>query len=220
MTSPSIPTITVEIVSDAICPWCWIGKRRLEGAAAILDGKVAIETAWKPFELNPDMPKGGVERQAYRLRNFGSLDFSAQLDARVAEAGRSVGLDFRHDLMKWTPNTFDCHRLIWLAGCEGRQDEVVEGLFQAYFHDGRNIGDPGIMADVAEAAGSKRAEVEAFLASNAGADEVTRELAMKRAMGIEGVPTFFVNGTPLVSGAAPSELLARAIGEAAAQTVA
>ena len=220
MTAEPVPTVTVEIISDAICPWCWIGKRRLEGAAAILSGKIAISTVWKPFELNPDMPKGGAERRTYRLRKFGSLEFSAQLDARVAAAGRSVGLDFRHDLMTWTPNTFDCHRLIWLAGRAGKQDDVVEGLFQAYFRQGRNIGDFAVMADVAQAAGLNRAEAKAFLAANEGADEVARELARARAMGIEGVPTFLINGTPLVSGAVPSELLVRAISEAAAEAAA
>ncbi len=104
MTTTDRPPVTVEIISDAICPWCWIGKRNLERAALTLrESGIAFQTVWRPFELNPDMPKGGVERAAYRLRKFGSLDFSAQLDARVAEVGRAAGLNFRHDLMQWTP---------------------------------------------------------------------------------------------------------------------
>ncbi len=215
-----LPSVTVNIISDAICPWCWIGKRRLEGAAALLASKAVIEAVWKPFELNPDMPREGVERRAYRMKKFGSLDVSAQLDARVAEAGRSAGLTFRHDLMRWTPNTLDCHRLIRFAGQAGRQDAVVEGLFQAYFAQGLNIGDAGVMADIAAAAGLDRTQAEALLASGEGAEDVARELAHARQMGISSVPTFVVDREPLVSGAAPSELLAAEIMEALARRTA
>ncbi|NJM36288.1 MAG: DsbA family oxidoreductase [Rhodomicrobium sp.] len=160
---------------------------------------------WKPFELNPDMPKEGLPRKVYRERKFGSLDYSAPADARVAEAGRSAGLEFRHGLMEWTPNTFDCHRLIRFAGSHGKQDAVVEGLFRAYFHEGRNTGDHAVMADIAAAAGLDRAEVARFLASGEMAGEIARELAEARAMGINGVPAFLVGGEPVMSGAAPSE---------------
>ena len=215
MTENPLPNMTVEVVSDAVCPWCWIGKRHLEKATDALSGRVAVQTVWRPFELNQDMPKGGMERSAYRLRKFGSLDFSAQLDARVAEAGRAAGLDFRHDLMKWTPNTIDCHRLIWFAGREGKQEQVVEGLFQAYFHEGRNIGDLAMMTDIAEKAGLDRARVEKLLESDEGQDEVMRELAKARHLGISGVPTFLIGGEPVISGAAPPETLAQAIASAA-----
>lgn len=208
-------TVTVEIVSDAICPWCWIGKRNLESAAGLLGDQVAIETVWKPFELNPDMPQGGVERSEYRRRKFGSLEVSGRLDAQVAEKGRAAGLNFRHDLMEWTPNTIDCHRLIRFAGNEGRQDALVEALFQAYFAEGRNIGDHGVMADIAEGAGLDRSRVEAMLESGEGADDVHEELIRARQMGISGVPTFMIGGQPICSGAAPPEMLAHAIAEAA-----
>lgn len=214
MANPSA-SVTVEIISDAICPWCWIGKRHLERAAEELAAdEIALHAVWRPFELNPDMPKDGVERSAYRLRKFGSLEFSSYLDAEVAEKGRAAGLTFRHDLMNWTPNTIDCHRLIWFAGENGAQDAVVEGLFQAYFSEGRNIGDWKIMRDIAEAAGLDRAEVEHMLASGLGGEKVAAELARARQLGISGVPTFVIDGEPIVSGAAPAEMLARAIGEA------
>lgn len=209
------PTVTVEVVSDAICPWCWIGKRNLEIAADQLGGHPAVDVVWKPFELNPDMPAGGVERKTYRRQKFGSLDFSNHLDAQVAEKGRAAGLTFRHDLMGWTPNTVDCHRLIRFAGEQGRQNEVVEGLFQAYFNQGRNIGDPAVMADIAEAAGLDRQKVLAMLESGEGREAVEAELAEARARGISGVPTYMIGGVPVMSGAAPPELLARAIAEAA-----
>jgi predicted DsbA family dithiol-disulfide isomerase len=211
-------SVRVEVVSDAICPWCWIGKRHLERAAERLAGEIRVETVWKPFELNQDMPKGGMERSAYRLRKFGSLDFSAQLDAQVAEAGRAAGLDFRHDLMKWTPNTIDCHRLIWYAGQIDKQDAFVEDLFQAYFSEGRNIGDPIVLMDIAEKQGLERSRVEALLAGDEGTKEVERELGRARSLGISGVPTFLMGGSPAVSGAAPSEMLAQAIAEMAAET--
>jgi predicted DsbA family dithiol-disulfide isomerase len=215
MTASNPPSVTVEIISDAICPWCWIGKHHLETAAARLADKVAIIQRWKPFELNPDMPKAGVDRSLYRTRKFGSLDYSAQLDARVAAAGKAAGLEFRHDLMRWTPNTFDCHRLIWFAGREGHQVELVEGLFRAYFMDGRNVGDAAVMAEVAAAAGLERGRVEAFLAGEEGRTEVAEELAHGRRLGVNGVPTFVIAGVPVVSGAVPPELLVRAITQAA-----
>jgi predicted DsbA family dithiol-disulfide isomerase len=204
-------TVTVEIVSDAVCPWCWIGKRRLEAAETILRDRYAIVSVWKPFELNPDLPPEGLARDDYRKLKFGSLDYSRGLDRQVAEAGDAVGLEFRHDLMKWTPNTLECHRLIWLAGREGKQDDLVEYLFRAYFHDGRNIGERSVMLDAAEAAGIDRSEAERFLDSDEGRAEVMRELERARQSGISGVPTFMVNGQPVISGAVPHDSLARAI---------
>lgn len=204
-------TVTVEIVSDAICPWCWIGKRHLEAAAAEVSDRVKVETVWKPFELNPEMPAGGVSRPAYRQQKFGSLEFSAHLDKQVAEAGSNAGLTFRHDLMTWTPNTVDCHKLIAFAGREGRQDALVEALFEAYFNRGLNIGDHEVMLDIAETVGIGRAAAEAFLASDEGREETLRDLAHARQTGISGVPTFVINGTPAVTGAAPPDLIARAL---------
>lgn len=208
--------VTVEIVSDAVCPWCWIGKRHFERAAELLAGTVAVTPVWKPFELNPGMPKEGVERQAYRIAKFGSLDYSEQLDARVRERGREAGLEFRHDLMRRTPNSFDCHRLARFALAAGRQADVVEGLFRAYFREGRDIGDPAVLADVAEAARIDRAAALAMLSGDEHATDVARELAEARRMGISGVPTFVIGGVAVISGAAAPEMLARAIAERAA----
>src|SRR5688572_28737601 len=118
----SLPSLDIEVVSDAICPWCWIGKRQLEHARALLEGPLALKIVWRPFELNPGMPKDGVPRRVYRQAKFGSLDYSDRLGARVDEAGRAAGLEFRSDRIGWTPNTFDVHRLIWLAGEKGVQE--------------------------------------------------------------------------------------------------
>lgn len=126
-------TLAIEVISDAICPWCWIAKRRLDSAIAAIAPDV---------KLNPEMPKGGVDRRAYRSAKFGSWQHSRALDAQVAAAGRLEGLVFNHDKMERTPNTVDAHRLILLAGQQGKQDVVVEGLFAAYFDEGRDVGDP------------------------------------------------------------------------------
>jgi predicted DsbA family dithiol-disulfide isomerase len=202
------PILTIEVISDAICPWCWIGKRQIERATALLEGKLALDIRWKPFELNPGMPKEGVPRRVYRHAKFGSLDYSDKLDARVAEAGRMVGLEFHYEKMNWTPNTFDAHRLIWLAGQKGKQEQVVESLFTAYFQEGRNIGDMAVLVEVGEAAGIDGGKVTKVLSSGMGAAEVREEIERAADIGIDSVPTIVVDGVPLVSGAAPADQLA------------
>ena len=132
-------TLAIDVISDAICPWCWVAKRRLDSAIAALAPAVTATVTWRPFELNPEMPKAGVDRRAYRSAKFGSWQHSQALDAQVAAAGRSEGLAFNHDKMERTPNTVDAHRLIRLAGQQGKQDVVVEGLFAAYFNEGRAL---------------------------------------------------------------------------------
>src|SRR5262249_46525103 len=146
------------------CPWCFIGKRRLEKA---LDGRPAM-VRWHPFELNPDMPREGIDRKSYRIRKFGSWERSQELDAQVAAAGQGEGIAFNFDKMLRTPNTLDAHRVIGLAGERGMQDTVVEALFQAYFAGGRDLSDWGTLADVAAGAGLDRAEVDELLASGEG----------------------------------------------------
>src|SRR5712664_3227274 len=141
-------TLAIEVISDAICPWCWVAKRRLDRAIAAISPDVTASVTWRPFELNPEMPKAGVDRRAYRSAKFGSWQHSQALDAQVAAAGRSEGLVFNHDKMERTPNTVDAHRLIRLAGQQGNQDSAVAWPFAAYFPDGRDIGHPTGRADV------------------------------------------------------------------------
>ena len=208
----------IDVVSDAICPWCWIGKRHLEGALARLaeEGE-RFEAHWRPFQLNPDMPPEGVERAAYRAAKFGSIERSRELDAQVAAAGAAVGLEFLFDRQRRTPNTVDAHRLIRHAGAAGgpaMQDAVVEALFRAYFHAGRDIGDRAVLAEAASGAGLDGAA--AFLASGEGAAEVREEDAGFRRLGISGVPTFALAGHVLFSGAVPAERMADAFRRALA----
>lgn len=214
-TTTGSPNLTIEVISDAICPWCWIGKRRLDRAIAALAPEIGATVTWRPFELNPEMPKAGLDRRAYRSSKFGSWEHSQALDAQVAATAKADGLDFRHDRMERTPNTIDAHRLIWLAGREGKQDAVVEGLFSAYFHEGRDVGASEVLVEVGSAAGLDRALVSAMLASGEGLNEVAVEVARAARLRVSGVPTVVVNGRPLFSGAIRSELIESHLREAA-----
>lgn len=129
--------LAVDVISDVVCPWCYVGKRRLEKAIAALDRQVKVR--WLPFQLNPTMPKEGISRREYRTRKFGSWERSLELDAQVAAAGKAEGIHFAFERIERTPNTLDAHRLIWLADQQGVQDAVVEALFRAYFTEGRDI---------------------------------------------------------------------------------
>jgi predicted DsbA family dithiol-disulfide isomerase len=203
----------IDIVSDAICPWCWVGKRNLEGALAMLAAEgERFEIHWRPFQLNPDMPPEGVERASYRAAKFGSIERSQEADARVAAAGHAAGLEFRHALMLRTPNTIDAHRLIRFAGERGMaaQDAVVEALFQGYFQHGRDIGSRAVLAAIAGEAGLDAAEAAGFLATEAGAPEVRQEDAGFRRAGLSGVPTFALEGHVVFSGAMPPAQMAEA----------
>src|SRR4051794_28036762 len=160
--------LTIDVISDVICPWCFIGKRRLEKAL----GNLAAYVRWHPFQLNPDMPREGIDRKSYRIRKFGSWERSQELDAQVAAAGRGEGIAFNFDKKARTPNTSDAHRIIRLAGERGVQDAVVEALFLGYFTDGRNLSDRATLAEVAAGAGLDRAEVDEQLAGDAELDAV------------------------------------------------
>jgi predicted DsbA family dithiol-disulfide isomerase len=203
----------IDVISDAICPWCYIGKRHLERALAILaeDGLV-FSVGWLPFQLNPDMPEEGVARQEYRIAKFGSAERSRELDARITEAGAVVGLGMRLDLQQRTPNTVAAHRTIRFAGKHGVQDAVAEALFAAYFIEGVDIGDPAALAEIAGAAGLPG--VATMLASEEGRAEVLAEDAMARNAGINGVPSFVMRNHVLFSGAMPGENMAEAFAKA------
>ena len=202
----------IDIVSDAICPWCYIGKRQLERALAMLAPEgLHFSVHWNPFQLNPDMPKEGRDRAAYRATKFGSAEKARQIDERVGGAAAAVGLAFRQDLMLRTPNTLDAHCLIWLAGKEGVQDTVVEALFAAYFSQGRDIGETPVLADVAAEAGMNREAVAEFLAGDVAVQEMLTADRSAREAGVNGVPSFFLDGYGMFSGAMPAETMADAL---------
>jgi len=200
--------LLIEVASDVICPWCYIGSKRLEKALALLEGEVRAELRWLPFQLNPDMPAAGMARAEYRRAKFGSLERGRQLDARVAAEGRGEGIEFAFERMQRTPNTLAAHRLIDLAQAQGRADPVVARLFKAYFEEARDIGDEQLLASIAaenDVAGwPEQADAERVSALEEGA----------RALGISAVPTFIFARKLGVSGAHPPEALAQAIREA------
>jgi predicted DsbA family dithiol-disulfide isomerase len=202
----------IDIVSDAICPWCYVGKRQLERALAILAQEgLTFQVHWNPFQLNPDMPKEGRDRAAYRAWKFGSAEKSAALDQRITDAAAAVGLAFRTDLMTRTPNTIDAHRLIWFAGQHGDQDATMEAVFKAYFIEGRDVGDHTVLADCAEEVGLPRQNVLTFLASDLADKEMRAADQSAREAGVSGVPAFFLDGYSLFSGAMPAETIANAL---------
>ena len=201
----------LSVISDAICPWCYVGKRRLEQALALIDGARPFKVTWRPFQLNPQMPKEGMDSREYRMRKFGSWERAQARYAQMREVGRSVGIDFRHDLMARIPNTFDAHRLIWLAGREGSQDTVVERLFRAYFSEGSDIGDRRVLAELASEAGLDGTRTAPFLASSEGTAEVAAEEDVAKRAGLSGVPTFVLDGRVLLSGAQPPEVIVQAL---------
>ncbi len=204
--------LRIDIVSDAICPWCYIGKRQLERALAVLAQEgLHFSVHWNPFQLNPDMPKEGRERASYRLLKFGSAERVREIDERVSGAAANVGLDFQLDLIQRTPNTLDAHRLIWFAGRHDVQDAVMEAVFAAYFTQGRNIGDHAVLADCAAQAGMDRGAVLEFLASDTAAQEMLAADRAAREAGVNGVPSFFLDGYGLFSGAMPAETMAEAL---------
>lgn len=196
----------IDIFSDIICPWCFIGKRRLERALAERP-QSDLEIRWRAFQLNPDMPREGMARQAYLAAKFGGPEGARQVYDRVREAGSSEAISFAFEAMERTPNTIDSHRLIRFATGAGRAGQLVEALFHAYFLRGEDIGDPEVLARAADAAGLDAAEVRAFLAGDDEAEAVRSEDARARSMGIQGVPTFILDGKYSLSGAHQPEVL-------------
>ena len=207
--------LKIKVISDTICPWCYVGKRRLERAIALL-GNLPIEVEWKPFQLNSTMPREGMNRREYRTRKFGSWEHSRALDAQVRAAGAEVGIVFAPDMIVRTPNTLTSHQLIWLAGLHGRQDAVVEAIFCEYFCKGRDIGETAVLLELGLSAGLMREEIQRRLNNAETREAVLREERRVRDLAVRGVPTFVVNGVPLASGAQPEAALAIAFRAAVA----
>jgi len=198
--------LRVDVVSDVICPWCFVGKRRLEAALRGLPDRVEAQVVWHPFELNPDMPRDGIDRRAYRQAKFGSLETSRELDARLTAVGLSAGIPFAFDRIRRTPNTFEAHRLIWMAQQTSVQEPVVECLFRKYFLEGEDVGQRATLVDVAIASGLGRDQAERFLDGDDGVAAVRHAEAEARTLGIHGVPYFIINGKYAISGAQSAEV--------------
>ena len=207
----------VAVVSDTICPWCYVGKRRFE---RVRTGRPAeLEVEWRPFQLNPDMPAEGVDRRRYMVAKFGSEERVAEIFEAIEQAGESEGIRFAFDSIARTPNTVDSHRLIAFSGQHGVQDQVVEALFRRYFEHGEDISDSAVLAAAGADGGLDEGEVRRFLAGESGSEEVRRESEAASRMGISGVPCFVFEGRYAVSGAQPPDVFERVFELAAAAAV-
>jgi predicted DsbA family dithiol-disulfide isomerase len=204
--------IQIDIYSDIVCPWCYVGKRRLERALILVGSDVNV--TWRPFQLNPTMPLDGMDRTVYLKAKFGSLEVFGRMEEQLIAVGAEEGIPFTFEKIQRTPNTFAAHRLVWYAAQRGKQNEVVESLFRAYFLEGENIGVLKTLSHVIDEAGLDRTETEEFLKSEKGAVEVKAEEAVGRRLGIRGVPYFVFNGTVSISGAQPLDIFVSAIRQA------
>ncbi|MBI3452537.1 MAG: DsbA family oxidoreductase [Rhodospirillales bacterium] len=198
----------IDIVSDAICPWCFIGKRRLE-RALLQAPQPDLRIGWRPFQLNPDMPAEGMDRKEYLRLKFGDRAGGRMYEA-VEAAGREEGISFAFDRIPRTPNTILAHRLIRYAGRTERQDEIVEALFRAYFLEGMDIGRIETLASLCGALGMDTDEVERYLASEEDLADVKAEDAFARQIGVSGVPCFIIERKFAISGAQPPEAFLQA----------
>lgn len=215
MTLGDSEPLTVDVVSDVVCPWCFLGKRRLEKAVNLSDQNIAIR--WRPFQLDATIPPEGMDRQVYMERKFGVGDRIKKAHEHLTALGAAEGIPFAFDRIKISPNTLDAHRIIRWAGDPELQEKIVEALFRAYFIEGRDIGDRDVLADIAAAAGMNRETIAARLASDDDRAEVQADIRSAQRIGVTGVPTFIVANRYGLVGAQPAEELARAFAEVAAE---
>jgi predicted DsbA family dithiol-disulfide isomerase len=207
--------VSIDVYSDVVCPWCYIGKRKLEQALVRLsEQNVSVTPSWRAFQLNPDMQAEGMARKEYVETKFGGPERAVQIYARVTAVGNEVGLPFQFEKIQRQPNTIHAHRLIRYAGDHGNQDAVVEALFRAFFIEIRDIGDVDTLSEIAASAGMNRESVRAHLASEQGAETVRQEDAVARQLGITGVPFFVFGGKYAVSGAQDPDVLVQACQQA------
>lgn len=208
--------LRVDVISDAVCPWCFIGKKRLEQAIAQRADRYDVEVRWHPYMLNPDVPAEGTEARAYYERRFGSWERFLQMTERVRAIGAEEGIAFDFEKSAHLPNTHASHRLVWMAGGTGRQNEVVEKIFSAHFVEGRNVGDVEVLVELAAGAGLDPDEIRAGLQGDAGKAEIDATLAAVQQMGVTGVPFFVIAERFAFSGAQPVETFVEALDRAAA----
>ncbi len=205
-------SISVDVVSDVVCPWCFIGQKRLDKAIGTVEG-VDVHVSWRPFQLDPTIPAQGKDRREYMLAKFGSEERIRDIHARIEPLGAAEGIAFDFDAIKVAPNTLDAHRVIRWAGPAGEevQNRLVRRLFQLNFEKGANLGDAAVLIKAAREAGMDASVVETMLATDADKEAVRTEIATASRMGITGVPCFLIEGKYAVMGAQDAETLADAI---------
>jgi len=205
-------TLTIDVVSDVVCPWCYLGEKRLE--AALAEETKPVSVRWRPYQLDPTIPEGGVDRAEYMAKKFGRDGRLKTIHDKLVRLGAEVGVAFAFDRIKRSPNTLDAHRLIRWAASAGVQAEAVDRLFRAYFTQGRDIGNRAVLIEIASECRLDADIVEKLLAEGADAESVRREVAEAQAIGVTGVPFFIFAGRLAVPGAQDASLLARAMAEA------
>jgi predicted DsbA family dithiol-disulfide isomerase len=204
--------LTIDIVSDVVCPWCYLGEKRLEEALSEEAGPVVVR--WRPYQLDPTIPEAGLDRTEYMEKKFGKSGRLQSAHENLTRLGAEVGVPFAFDKIKRSPNTLDAHRLIRWAGSAGVQAEVADRLFKGYFVEGRDIGDRGVLVEIASECGLDARLVERLFAEGADADVVRQEIEQAQAMGVSGVPFFIFGGRLGVPGAQEPSVLRQAMAEA------
>lgn len=211
-----IPSIQVDIISDVMCPWCYVGKRRFEKAVAMRPD-IEFDVRWRPFQLDPTIPPEGVDRGEYLKKKFGDSK-GGDMYQHLIDAGKAEAIPFAFKKIEVSPNTLDAHRVIRWSATAGVQDNVVESLFKGYFTEGRNLIDHEYLADVAESAGMERPVVERLLSDDADKDLVGEEIALANKMGVTGVPCFIFANKLVVMGAQDPQILVQAIDQVMADS--
>lgn len=204
--------LRIDVISDVVCPWCFVGKKRLEEALAIADD-IEAEVYWRPFQLDGTIPQGGIPRQEYLDRKFGP-ERAKTVYERIKGVGAEAGIAFAFDKIAISPNTLDAHRLIRWAQATGTQNAVKQWLFELFFLEGKDIGDHAVLADVAEEHGIGRETALRLLASDADREDVKGEVEMASRMGVTGVPFFIFDNKLALSGAQPADVIVQAMRQA------
>jgi len=207
-------TLTIDVVSDVVCPWCYLGEKRLE--AALAEDNAPVSVRWRPYQLDPTIPKSGLDRAEYMAKKFGRDGRLKTVHDNLVRLGAEAGIAFAFDKIERSPNTLDAHRLIRWGASAGVQGALVDRLFRAYFTQGRDIGDRAVLIDIASGCGLEADIVAKLLLEGADEDVVRREIAEAQAIGVTGVPFFIFAGRLAVPGAQDVSLLKRAMGQARA----
>ncbi|KFI25532.1 polyketide biosynthesis protein [Haematobacter missouriensis] len=208
--------VTLDIISDIVCPWCYIGKTLLDRALES-DASQPFTVAWHPYQLNPEIPQGGIPYADFLRLKFGAPERASAVLVKVTEAAKAAGAVIDYVAITREPNTLDAHRLIHWAGLEGRQTPVVSALFRAHWREGRDIGSHGVLADIAGETGLDRKMILRLLDSDADREEIQRRIQHARDRGVQGVPTFVIADTHVLTGAQPVEVWADVIKQIKAQ---
>jgi predicted DsbA family dithiol-disulfide isomerase len=206
------PILTIDVVSDVVCPWCYLGEKRLE--AALADEPQPVAVRWRPYQLDPSIPEGGLDRGEYMAKKFGANNRLNEVHERLTRLGAEAGIAFAFDKIKRAPNTLDAHRLVRWAASIGAQSRAVDRLFEAYFVEGRDIGDRSVLVDVGRECGLDAGLIEKLFAEDADVGSVREDIAQAAAMGISGVPFYIFASRLGVSGAQDVPVLKRAIAQA------